>query len=252
MGDADEYKSVHEDAGEVLAELAKKASKQGIRANSKVVFGKPWIEVIREVIGGKFDLTIAGTRNQGPFRRMLYGSMGIKLLRKCPCPVWVTKPQSDADERVESILVAHDLSPVGDAALALGCSLAKTRGTTLHVLHSIENHRTASPSAQRLAEGEAAQRISDQLRALDVGDAKVAIHIDSGYAEEAIFAYIEQHDFQLVVMGTIARSGIQGMLVGNTAEKLLPFLPCSVLAIKPADFKSPILMTDDEYPDSYQ
>jgi universal stress protein E len=44
----------------------------------------------------------------------------------------------------------------------------------------------------------------------------------------------------LLVMGTIARTGITGVFVGNTAERLLPQIPCSVLAIKPAGFKSPI------------
>jgi hypothetical protein len=46
-------------------------------------------------------------------------------------------------------------------------------------------------------------------------------------------------------MGTIARTGIPGVFVGNTAEKLLPHLPCSVLAIKPASFKSPVTLDYD-------
>ena len=44
----------------------------------------------------------------------------------------------------------------------------------------------------------------------------------------------------LVVMGTVARSGIAGMLIGNTAERVLRKLPCSVLAVKPEGFTSPV------------
>jgi nucleotide-binding universal stress UspA family protein len=48
----------------------------------------------------------------------------------------------------------------------------------------------------------------------------------------------------LVVMGTVGRSGIAGLLIGNTAETILEQLPCSVLAVKPAGFVCPIQLQD--------
>jgi universal stress protein E len=44
----------------------------------------------------------------------------------------------------------------------------------------------------------------------------------------------------LVVMGTIARTGISGLIIGNTAESILDQLTCSVLAIKPPGFSTPL------------
>jgi universal stress protein E len=44
----------------------------------------------------------------------------------------------------------------------------------------------------------------------------------------------------LLVMGTIARTGLPGVLIGNTAEKVLDSVHCSVVAIKPAGFVSPL------------
>ncbi len=41
-------------------------------------------------------------------------------------------------------------------------------------------------------------------------------------------------------MGTVARSGIPGFMVGNTAEKILNRVDCSVMALKPKKWKSPI------------
>jgi nucleotide-binding universal stress UspA family protein len=49
-----------------------------------------------------------------------------------------------------------------------------------------------------------------------------------------------EHEIDLVVMGTVARSGLSGILIGNTAEKVLGKVRCAVLAIKPAGFVSPI------------
>ena len=56
---------------------------------------------------------------------------------------------------------------------------------------------------------------------------------------------IEEHDVDLLVMGTIARGGIPGFLLGNTAERLFSQINCSVLAIKPDDFVSPVTLESE-------
>ena len=47
----------------------------------------------------------------------------------------------------------------------------------------------------------------------------------------------------LITMGTVGRSGISGLFLGNTAEKVLGHCDCSILALKPPGFKSPIPLT---------
>ncbi|UUI62888.1 universal stress protein [Aeromonas salmonicida] len=47
-------------------------------------------------------------------------------------------------------------------------------------------------------------------------------------------------NIDLVVMGTVARTGIAGVIIGNTAESVLSQLNCSVFAIKPKGFVSPL------------
>jgi nucleotide-binding universal stress UspA family protein len=58
--------------------------------------------------------------------------------------------------------------------------------------------------------------------------------------EDTIPEFVVAHGIDLVVMGTVGRSGISGMLIGNTAERVLRTLPCSVLAVKPEGFVSPV------------
>jgi nucleotide-binding universal stress UspA family protein len=48
----------------------------------------------------------------------------------------------------------------------------------------------------------------------------------------------------LIIMGTVARTGIPGFLMGNTAETILNRIECSVLAIKPAGFVTPVTLED--------
>jgi nucleotide-binding universal stress UspA family protein len=45
-------------------------------------------------------------------------------------------------------------------------------------------------------------------------------------------------------MGTVARIGIPGLLIGNTAETILDQLDCSVLAVKPPGFVSPVALDE--------
>jgi nucleotide-binding universal stress UspA family protein len=47
-------------------------------------------------------------------------------------------------------------------------------------------------------------------------------------------------DVELIVMGTVGRVGIPGFFMGNTAEEILDQIDCSVLAIKPPGFESPV------------
>jgi nucleotide-binding universal stress UspA family protein len=56
----------------------------------------------------------------------------------------------------------------------------------------------------------------------------------------AIPALATQLKADLVVMGTVGRSGIPGLLMGNTAETILDQLSCSVLVMKPPGFVSPV------------
>jgi len=50
----------------------------------------------------------------------------------------------------------------------------------------------------------------------------------------------QQHHLDLIVMGTVAMTGMPGFIIGNTAEAILQQVYCSVLAIKPEGFHSPV------------
>lgn len=58
--------------------------------------------------------------------------------------------------------------------------------------------------------------------------------------DQGILQFIKQNAIDLLVMGTIARGGVAGVMIGNTAERLMPELSCSLLAVKPKDFVSPV------------
>jgi nucleotide-binding universal stress UspA family protein len=68
----------------------------------------------------------------------------------------------------------------------------------------------------------------------------VGVELVQGDPEGAVARFVESHGVDLVVMGTLARTGIPGLLMGNTAERVLHRLRASVLAVKPPGFVSPV------------
>jgi universal stress protein E len=59
----------------------------------------------------------------------------------------------------------------------------------------------------------------------------------AGQPIDAIPRLVKRQRIALVVMGSVSRSGLQRLVIGNVAEQVLDSLPCDVLALKPADFK---------------
>ena len=71
----------------------------------------------------------------------------------------------------------------------------------------------------------------------------VAVESRQGEAEGIITQFVESQEIDVVVMGTVARTGIAGLLMGNTAERILQRLHGSVFAVKPPGFESPVMGT---------
>ena len=67
------------------------------------------------------------------------------------------------------------------------------------------------------------------------------LKILEGEAREILPLYASTKPADLVILGSLSRSGIAGFLMGNTAESMVNQLSCSVLTLKPDSFKSPIL-----------
>jgi universal stress protein E len=258
---------VYQGGGKLLQKLVDQAREQGIAAESKIVPGKGWLEIIRQVLRFKHDLVIVGTRDVTSIHHILFGNTGMKLLRRCPCPVLVTRPQpSDAADDASAprvpepsasplnILVATDMQPPAEQALRLGITLAHQMNAHLHVLHVVEYQldevcNIGLPDAtqdayRRQVRTHANQLLHAQLEKTDYKSlgSRIDIHLagDVNVPDVAIKHFIESYNIHLLLMGTIGGGGIRGIMIGNTAERLLLGVRCSVLAVKPPDFVCPV------------
>ena len=235
-----------------LEQLVERAEARGVRATCALARGEGWIEITRAVLRHGHDLVIVGTRNLGTVQRFLFGSTAMKLLHNCPCPVWVTRPE--ARPMPANVLVASDFSAVSDEALRLALGLGSLTGARVHLLHAVDYPLDRLWSTGLLdsttrayhdqVRADARQALEEQLSQVAAGRPTdgVAIHVVEGLsiADTAILDFLEKNHIDLLMMGTMARGGIPGVFIGNTAERLVTHVQCSLLAVKPADFECPL------------
>lgn len=241
----------------VMAELELQfmgTAERPVDVSSTVEFGRPWLQMLKLTGGSRDCLIICGTRNRGAVSRMLFGSTGQKLLRNAVCPVWLVKPRIDEDADVD-VLAATDLSEVGLEVLQTAVFLGQHLPVRLTALHVVDDDLDRHMARSGVSENEVSEyrqknheagetRLHEQLALTDYRtlDRGVQAEVVDGPADSCILSAIEQRNIDLLIMATSGRGGIPGMLFGNTAERLLPEIPCSILAIKPDDFECPVAL----------
>ena len=89
---------------ESLESLAQPIRESGVDVAAKVLTGSTSIEIVREVLRANYDLVVRVSKGTESRRVGFFGSTTMRLLRKCPCPVWAVKPQ--ANPRCQRVLAA--------------------------------------------------------------------------------------------------------------------------------------------------
>ena len=238
---------------------------QGSGIRIQVVTGKLFLEVIRMVLSHSFDLVIKPAEDPDWMDR-LFGSDDMHLLRKCPCPVWLMKPAEEI--RFKTVLAAVDIDPVNPVStspdlnriiLELAGSIAMADNASLHLAHAWDASAEQTFLSHKGITAESVDAYVQKKKAVHtdglsaLGSALESwittnagkpidprLHLIQGPAKKVIPQLANDLSADLVVMGTIARTGISGLFIGNTAEVVFHQLQCSILAVKPPGFESPV------------
>ena len=219
--------------------------------------GLPFIEVTKKVQQENYDLVILATKSNDHPRKRFFGSTTVHLMRKCPCPVLTIG--SNEDKPIKRIVAAIDVyvpTEVGhklnESILHCASNLAKLENAELHIIHAWQ-----LPGDDYLkgwgyiSEIERLEIImkkqQDRQKHMDQIIEKTSLiqmspitELLEGAAQEKIPEYVKENDINLIVMGTVCRTGIPGYFIGNTAESILSEVSCSVLTLKPEGFIYPV------------
>lgn len=254
-------------------ELEERISKFSTTVDTRVEAGTGigFIEIIKRVIQGSHDLVVKRAGNYEWLDRF-FTSEDMHLLRKCPCPVLLLK--SGKKDNFHSILATVDVdddaserdqtraqTSLNKAVLEYSASFCTPELTELHIgsaweasaedflRYSTFSHLSESEvdsyveSDRRQSEEKLASLLEDMKNSLGAEAMQYMdpqVHLVKGEASKMIPNMVEEHDIDLIVMGTVGRVGIPGFIIGNTAEAILQQLKCSVLAIKPEGFQTPV------------
>ena len=74
----------------------------------------------------------------------------------------------------------------------------------------------------------------------DLEGLDLELHVEHARPAEYLPDLAQRVGADLVVMGTVAHTGIPGFFIGNTAERILSRLTCSALTVKPTGFITPV------------
>ena len=250
-------------SGEMLEKALVEASEQRLAQVARlfkevepsiaVRTGADFIEVIRQVYEGDHDLVMVGSQPRSSATARLDPTV-THLLRKCPVPVWVVDESHEEGDVVVALGPDYDNESrfLNRTLLELGASLAARKEVDLHVVHAwrvvgeslLLGGRVSLPDEQAkelIAESESAARQLVSKAMAEVPSTEIAtIHLMRGRPEDRIIEVVDDLRPSVVVMGTVARRGLAGMIIGNTAEKLMLTLDASVMAVKPPWFESPV------------
>ena len=223
-----------------------------------VVEGISFLEIIRQVLREQHDLVITTAEEIKGIRTRLFGTTSMHLMRKCPCSVWVVKrAQALPFARILAAVAPSVHDPKRDSLnpliLQLAGSMARRDAAELHIINvwhqfSADYARSRGMTEEELEEVKVQeemlhkQRLDNLLGRADIADLKPRLHLIVGNPDERIPELVEAQDIDLLVMGTVTRTGIAGFLIGNTAEEVLNQVDCSVLTLKPEGFVTPVTL----------
>lgn len=146
-------------------------------------------------------------------------------------------------ERFQKILVAVDFSAHSDQAVRVAATFARCFDAPLTITHVYDPLVYAMPDGISLVSQPQLERLFEALRgqlgevqrqALDAGAPRVETKLLQGHVAATLVDCAASGKFDLIVIGTQGRTGVQHLLLGSIAERVVRLAPCPVLIAKKA------------------
>jgi universal stress protein E len=229
--------------GAKLQALAARPDLAGLRVEYEVRTGKPFVELIIARRAWQADLIVVGGASQQEAH--LLGSTSERVVRKATVPVMVAKTGLRAGAK--TFLVPTDFSECAKKAAHEALMLAASFSGQVIFFHAVDLYPLyaypytdemdafvplAAPSLEELE-----SEWQDFLSGLPLKKVDWEKYTEEGEAATAILRQAEQKRIDLIVMGTHGRTGLEYMLLGSVAEKVVRRASCPILTIRPEAFR---------------
>ncbi|MEE9098751.1 universal stress protein [Pseudomonas nitroreducens] len=231
------------DCTAALEELTQGLREEGFSASSR----QAWKDGLHQTIIAEQQaegcgLVIKQHTPDNPLKKALLTPDDWKLLRHCPSPVLLVKTNQPWAGR--NILAAVDVGNSDTEHRTLHAGIVShaydIAGLAHGELHVISAHPSpmlsaADPTFQLSETIEAKYREACRAFQAEYGVDNDHLHIEEGPADVLIPRAAHSLTAAVTVIGSVARTGFSGALIGNTAEVVLDALESDVLVLKPDD-----------------
>jgi nucleotide-binding universal stress UspA family protein len=231
--------------------------KSGIAAERKYMMGGSHQQILEAVKHNDYDLVILGASNFSENIGIGTSTL-VNLVRRCPVALWIVKP-GYGNPGQNRILAAVDPAPgpgpfadsenvLNKQILQAAAAVAKPNSSPIDIVHCwlqpMEDRlRRSSNSTERDIRNALNRTRRNHQRWLKLlldsaEDQQITskIHLLKGKPHLIIPDLARKHHYDLVIMGNMSRAGVNGLFVGNTAEKILCRSDVSLLIVKPLAF----------------
>lgn len=236
-----------------ISELTERHRTAGLNIVIKVVWhSRPFEAIVHAVLEDKYDLLIKGTHDHDVLKSMIFTPTDWHILRKCPCPVLMVK---DHDWPQGGNIIAavnagseqeHHLS-LNQRVIAKARQMATMLNANTHLVNAfpgtpvniaIEIPEFNPQEYNSTTKHHHADAVAGLAKQFDIDSQQC--HVLEGMPEDVLPLIANKLDAEMVIIGTIGRTGLSAAIIGNTAEHVIDRLDCDVLAIKPANFVCPL------------
>lgn len=247
VGDLDQVRLALEHQKQAaLAVHAERLRAAGIETSYAVLVGKSSTALVDEVVRGGHDLLLKSAKGSHSRQESAFGTTALRLVRTCPCTVWAVRSPRPGAGRVAVAVDASTTEPrhatLNERLLHVAQAFAGP--APLEVVHAwslygeqmVKDYMKREDYEELLRDGETRARDGLSRLLSAAGLAGAAAHLLHGHASEEIGRFVAEQAIDVLVIGTVARSGLSGYILGNTAETLINRVECSLAVVKPADF----------------
>ena len=228
-----------------LERLAEPLRKTGIDATVKVVWKSPLQDaIVGEIAASRPWIVFKDTHHHNLLKRTIFSNTDWRLIRKCPVPLYLAKPREMPPHPIVYAAVdplhEHDKpAELDHAIMDLGQRFAGYLSGELHAVHTYDLREllAATPVGERVREMEGRQH-RDEFNAFvsnyDLPDGRA--HFVEGLPEAKLPVLTQAEHAGLIVIGAVSRRGLDRLIIGSTAERVLDRLGCDLLVVKPPRF----------------
>jgi len=199
----------------------------------------------------KADLIVMATHGRAPLSRFALGSVADELIRRASVPILLVRPNESApnilrEPALENILIPLDGSPLAQQALGPALDLACLMQARCTLLRVVETHSADDKGANGLpAKAEAEIYLRQTAARLREHGLQVRTRLVAArHVAEAILEESKVQECNVIALATHGHGGIQRLLLGCVADKLVRLTACPVLVYRPTNLAEALGVTE--------